>query len=131
MKRLFTALALTCCCAAAVAQWTPVMVDQMVITYIDRTTLRGPVVPGGVIRMWWLMDYQLVQITDEKGYFSRLHQSEFDCKNQRLRILSAALLSERMGHGQVVFEDLVPRRWELVRESSFQDALFDIACINY
>lgn len=103
------------------------MVDEMVITYIDRNTLRGK---GGLIRMWWLMDYQLVQITDEKGYFSRLHLSEFDCKNQRLRILSVALLSERMNLGQVVFEDLVPRRWEVVRVGSFQDALFGIACIN-
>ena len=128
MKRLLLSLVFCCLSTGAAAQWMPVMVDEMVITYIDRNTLRGK---GGLIRMWWLMDYQLVQITDEKGYFSRLHQSEFDCKNQRLRILSAALLSERMGHGQVVFEDLVPRRWELVRESSFQDALFDIACINY
>ncbi len=77
------------------------------------------------------MDYQLVQITDEKGYFSRLHYSEFDCKNQRQRMLSVALLSERMGHGEAVFEDRLPRKWEGVREGSFQDALFDIACISY
>jgi hypothetical protein len=76
MKRLLTALALTCCCAAAAAQWTPVMVDQMVISYIDRTTLRGTALKRDMVRMWWLMDYQLVQITDEKGYFSRLHHSK-------------------------------------------------------
>ncbi|MDP1741817.1 surface-adhesin E family protein, partial [Polaromonas sp.] len=128
MKRLLLALALSCLGMGAAAQWTPVMVDEMVITYIDRNTLRGK---GGLVRMWWLMDYQLVQITDEKGYFSRLHHSEFDCKNQRLRLLSVALLSERMGHGQVVFEDPVPRRWEAVRDGSFQEALLDIACINY
>ena len=52
------------------------MVDQMVITYIDRTTLRGPAVAGGVVKMWWLIDYQLVQITDEKGSFSRPHHSK-------------------------------------------------------
>ncbi len=128
MKRLLLALVLGGFGTGAAAQWTPVMVDEMVITYIDRNTLRGK---GGLVRMWWLMDYQLVQITDEKGYFSRLHHSEFDCKNQRLRLLSVALLSERMGHGQVVFEDPVPRRWEAVRNDSFQDALLDIACINY
>lgn len=128
MKRLFLALAISCLSAGAAAQWTPVMVDEMVITYIDRNTARGK---GGVVQMWWLMDYQLVQITNEKGYFSRLHQSEFDCKNQRLRMLSVALLSERMGHGQVVFEDPVPRRWEAVRDGTFHDALFDIACVAY
>ncbi len=104
------------------------MVDEMVITYIDRNSPRGK---GGQVRMWWLMDYQLVQITDEKGYFSRLNHSEFDCKNQRSRLLSVALLSERMGMGQVVFEDPFPRKWEAVQDGSFQDALFDIACINY
>lgn len=128
MKRLLLSLAIATLSAGAAAQWTPVMVDEMVITYIDRNTQRGK---GGLVRMWWLMDYQLVQITHEKGYFSRLHQSEFDCKNQRQRMLSVALLSERMGHGQTVFEDPVPRRWEVVRDGSFQDALFDIACINY
>lgn len=131
MKRLFAAIALTGLCAGAAAQWTPVMVDQMVVTYIDRTTLRGAAVKGGVVKMWWLMDYQLVQIADEKGYFSRLHHSEFDCQRQRTRMLSVALLSEPMGMGQLVFEDPVPRKWEAVQDGSFQDALFDIACMNY
>ena len=131
MKRLLTALALAGFCAAAAAQWTPVMVDPMVITYIDRTTLRGTAVKGGIVRMWWLMDYQLVQIANEKGYFSRVHHSEFDCPRQRARLLSVALLSEQMGMGQVVFEDPVPRRWEAVQDGSFQDALFDIACLAY
>ncbi len=128
MKRLFVFLAITFLSAGAAAQWTPVMVDEMVITYIDRDTLRGK---GGVVRMWWLMDYQLVQITDEKGYFSRLSHSEFDCRNRRVRLLSVALLSERMAMGQVIFEDPVPRKWEAVRDGSFQDALFDIACVAY
>jgi len=128
MKRLFTALALTCCCAAAVAQWTPVMVDQMVITYIDRSTLRGK---GGLVKMWWLMDYQLVQIADEKGYFSRLHHSEFDCKGRRARLLAVALLSQSMGLGDTVFEDTDPRKWGPVSDQPFQQALWDIACIGY
>jgi hypothetical protein len=128
MKRLILFLTISCLSTGAAAQWTPVMVDEMVITYIDRNTARGK---GGLVRMWWLMDYQLVQITNEKGYFSRLHYSEFDCKNQRQRMLSVALLTERMGHGEAVFEDRVPRKWEVVRDGTFHDALFDIACISY
>ena len=128
MKRLFTLLALICLCTGAAAQWTPVMVDQMVITYIDRTTLRGK---GGLVKMWWLMDYQLVQIVDEKGYFSRLHHSEFDCKGQRARLLSVALLSQAMGLGDTVFEDTAPRKWEPVSHQPFQQALWDIACVAY
>ncbi len=128
MKRLFTVLALMCLSAAAAAQWTPVMVDDMVITYIDRATLRGK---GGTVKMWWLVDYQLVQITDEKGYFSRLQHSEFDCKNQRARLLSVALLSQHMGQGEPVFEDPVPRRWEAVSDQPFQRALWEIACVAY
>lgn len=128
MKRPFLLLALMCLSAGAAAQWTPVMVDPAVITYIDRTTQRGK---GGMVRMWWLMDYQLVQITDEKGYFSRLQHSEFDCKRQRSRLLSVALLSQQMGLGEAVFEDPVPRRWEPVAGRPFQQALFDIACIQY
>ncbi|MDP1740571.1 MAG: hypothetical protein Q8M51_13070 [Polaromonas sp.] len=131
MKRLFIALAIACLSGGAAAQWMPVMVDQMVITYIDRTTARGTSAKGGLVRMWWLMDYQLVQIADEKGYFSRLHHSEFDCRGQRARMLSVALLSEQMGMGQVVFEDPVPRRWVAVSEEPFQQALWDIACMAY
>lgn len=104
------------------------MVDQVVITYIDRATLRGR---GGLVKMWWLMDYQLVQIIDEKGYFSRVHHSEFDCKRQRTRLLSVALLSQQMGLGEVVFEDPAPRRWEPVAGQPFQQALLEIACISY
>ena len=128
MRRLFSALALACLVTGAAAQWTPVMVDQAVITYIDRATLRGR---GGTVSMWWLMDYQLVQITDEKGYFSRLHHSEFDCPRRRTRLLSVALLAQQMALGEVVFEDHLPRRWEAVAGQPFQQALWDIACINY
>ena len=128
MKRLFTLLTLICLCTGAAAQWTPVMVDQMVITYIDRATLRGK---GGLVKMWWLMDYQLVQIADDKGYFSGLHHSEFDCKGQRARLLAVALLSQAMGQGDTVFEDAAPRKWELVSAQPFQQALWDIACVAY
>ncbi len=131
MKRLLLSLAISCLSTGVAAQWTPVIVDEMVITYIDRNTLRGTRDKSGMVRMWWLMDYQLVQIADERGYFSRVHHSEFDCKGQRMRLLSVALLSERMGHGDVVFEDPVPRKWTPVQDQSFQDALRDIACINY
>lgn len=131
MKPFALVCALMCLSAGASAQWTPVIVDEMVITYIDRSTLRGAGGKGGLVRMWWLMDYRLVQITDEKGYFSRLHHSEFDCKNQRVRVLSVALLSQQMGEGQTVFEDPVPRKWEAVRNDTFQDALWDIACLAY
>ncbi len=131
MKPFALVCALMCLSAGASAQWTPVIVDEMVITYIDSTALRGAGGKGGLVRMWWLMDYRLVQITDEKGYFSRLHHSEFDCKNQRMRMLSVALLSEGMGHGPAVFEDPVPRKWVAVQEGTFQNALWDIACINY
>ncbi|MES2955389.1 MAG: surface-adhesin E family protein [Pseudomonadota bacterium] len=131
MKRLLLSLAISCLSTGVAAQWTPVIVDEMVITYIDRNTLRGTRDKSGMVRMWWLMDYQLVQIADERGYFSRVHHSEFDCKGQRMRLLSVALLSERMGHGDVVFEDPVPRKWTPVQDRSFHDALLDIACINY
>lgn len=104
------------------------MVDEMVITYIDRTTLRGK---AGMVRMWWLVDYQLVQVTNEKGYFSRVQHSEFDCKWQRSRLLSVTLLSQQMGQGQAVFEDPLPRKWESVLAQPFQRALWDIACVDH
>ncbi|WP_348066354.1 surface-adhesin E family protein [Polaromonas sp.] len=131
MKACAVLFGLLCLCTGAAAQWTPVMVDPAVITYIDRTTLRGTGGKGGLVKMWWLMDYQLVQIIDEKGYFSRLHHSEFDCRHQRSRLLSVALLSQQMGLGETVFEDPAPRRWEPVAGQPFQQALLDIACISY
>lgn len=128
MKRLILLLALLGFGTGAAAQWTPVMVDEMVITYIDRTTQRGR---GGMVRMWWLVDYQLVQITDEKGYFSRVQQSEYDCKLRRSRLLSVALMTQRMGHGEAVFEDRLPRKWEAVQDQPFLQALWEIACVEY
>jgi hypothetical protein len=128
MKRLISFLILIGLSAGAAAQWTPVMVDEMVITYIDRTTSRGK---GGMVRMWWLVDYQLVQVSNEKGYFSRLQHSEFDCKARRSRLLSVALLSGHMGLGDLVFEDPLARRWEAVQTRPFDQALWDIACIDY
>jgi hypothetical protein len=79
-------------------------------------------------RMWWLVDYRVVQITDEKGYFSRVQHTEFDCRRRRSRLLSVALMTEQMGGGQAVFEDVLPRRWQPIANQPFQKALWDIAC---
>ena len=128
MKRAIVLLAMMCLSAGAAAQWTPVMIDEMVVTYIDRNSPRGK---GGLVRMWWLVDYQLVQITNEKGYFSRVSHSEYDCKLRRSRLLSVALMSQQMGHGESVFEDRVPRKWEPVGEQPYLQALWDIACMEY
>lgn len=104
------------------------MLDEMVITYIDRNTQRGK---GGMVKMWWLVDYQLVQITNEKGYFSRVQYSEYDCRQRRSRVMSVALMSQPMGHGETVFEDRLPRKWESVQGQPFMQALWDIACVEY
>ncbi|HYW58332.1 MAG TPA: surface-adhesin E family protein [Polaromonas sp.] len=128
MKRLLILLVLLCQSFGAAAQWTPVMLDEMVITYIDRNTQRGK---GGMVKMWWLVDYQLVQITNEKGYFSRVQYSEYDCRQRRSRVMSVALMSQPMGHGETVFEDRLPRKWESVQGQPFMQALWDIACVEY
>ena len=127
MKRLIFALALSSLSLGAAARWTPLIVDSMVITYVDPSLQRGK---GGMFKMWWLVDYQLVQVTDEKGYFSRLQRSEFDCRGGRVRVLSVALLTQPMGQGEPVFEDRQPRQWERLQGQPYLQALADIACKN-
>lgn len=116
--------ALPLCASNALAQWTPVIVDDAVVTYVDQVPSRR----AASVKMTWLADYSVVQVLGEAGYFSRLEQAEYDCKRRRSRVLFVALRSGAMGEGHTIFSDTRKKPWRAIPAASFLESMWQIAC---
>lgn len=125
--RRFSTFILLCSplfCVNVAAQWTPVVVDDAVITYVDQIPTRRAL----MARMTWLADYNVVQVWREAGYFSRMEEREYDCRRKRSRALSVSLMSGAMGQGTAVFSDHRRHAWRVVSPGSFTETMWQLAC---
>ena len=105
MKRLLpislTLLILSC--APAYAEWAAVGSSENgggVTVYADRDTIRRK---GDLVKMWYLSDFKTIQTVAGNSFLSEKDQSEFDCAEERTRLLAVTKFSGNMGRGQVVY----------------------------
>ena len=63
-----------------------------------------------------------------KSYLSEKSQSEFDCKEEKVRILAFTWFDGRMGRGKVVVSDSDLGKWSPIEPGSIGEALWKIAC---
>jgi hypothetical protein len=128
VKHVLLVLLLTAS-AAAWADWIPVSVADEHISYINPTTIRRS---GDQARMWGLHDYKTAKPLGKRQYMSMKAQSEYDCKDERLRILYTTMSAENMGGGETVYSsDGVPSNWVPIVPGSVGETLWKIACGMY
>lgn len=123
---IFPLLALTLVLGNANAEWTRVGEDnQGTSGYLDQATLRQK--NDGAL-LWSLLDFKKTQIVAGIPFRSSRAQHQYDCRGERMRIMSMSFHSENMGLGKTVHSDSVPKEWESVSPTSIGSALFDHAC---
>lgn len=88
--------------------------------YVDPDTIRRN---GDLVKMWHLSDRKTME-----GYGSIKSQREYDCAAARHRLLAASILSEHMGRGQVLSDNVQEGQWIPVAPDSSGQALWKIAC---
>lgn len=94
--------------------------------YLDHGTILRK---GDLVKMWALYDYKTTQAKAGNVYFSSEMQSEYDCTEERTRVLSYVEFSGNMGRGNVVSSGSdVPNTWISVPPGSVGQALWKIAC---
>ena len=99
MKRL-SLLLLLLVSTNVFAEWTPVTRTSAFIEYSDKSS---KIRSGDMVRIWSMNNYILPQPTSSgKKYLSKKIQNEFDCTNQRYRLLSLIFYSLNLGYGDVV-----------------------------
>ena len=127
MNRLLLGLMLLMTVTAASAEWTISGDNDRIIQYVDRATIRRS---GNFVKMWDLKDFKTMQPNPSTGlsYLSAKVQSEYDCKEERSRILAFSWFSGQMGNGNAVYSDSDPDKWEPIQPGSFVEVLWKIAC---
>lgn len=88
--------------------------------YVDPDTIQRN---GGLVKMWHLSDRKTVE-----GYGSIKSHREYDCAAARHRLLAASILSEHMGRGQVLSDNVNEGQWIPVAPESSGHALWKFAC---
>ena len=99
--------------------------DGSVVTFINPPSIRRT---GNIVKMWTMLNFTTVQTDGKDTFLSQKDQTEFDCKEERLRRLFSTQMSENMGRGSEVYTNFDPDKWEPVVPNSLGDKVLKIAC---
>lgn len=110
---------------SAWAEWTYVEGTDDFDAYVDLATIRKK---GNVVKTWTLREYGAVKKIRGRIFLSTKAQEEFDCSEERFRVLYMAWFSRATGAGDVVGAFAEPTKWEPVAPGSLGEALFKIVC---
>jgi len=97
-----------------------------VALYADPATILKS---GNMVTMWELMDSKTAEkAPDNKVIHSLVAQTEYDCKEERMRTLYAVYGSENMGSGKkTVFID-GPGKWRPIEPGTVGVTLWKFVC---
>jgi len=128
MKRLLMGLMLLVTAGTAMGEWTVAGDNDQFVQYVDRATIRRN---GNFVKMWDMSDFKTVQKSAAGGasYLSSKMQEEYDCKEEKMRILAFTWFAGQMGSGKVVVSvGNVRGKWEPIEPGSIGETLWKIAC---
>ena len=93
--------------------------------YVDRDTIRRK---GNLVKMWQLYDYKTVQAVAGDSLLSIQRHNEYDCTEERTRMLAYRWFSSNMGKGRVVYKTAEEQPWAPVVPRSIDQTLWKVAC---
>jgi Surface-adhesin protein E len=95
------------------------------VFYVDFDTMRRK---GDLVKMWQLFDFKTVQTKSNHSFLSSRMQSEYDCVEERTRLLALTSFSGNMGKGNIVGNITGEQKWRPVAPGSVDKALWEVAC---
>ena len=121
MKKLFL-VGLMMLAGPAWAEWVRYSKNDTNTFYYDPATIRKE---GNVRRVWVIND---LRTRHKDGEMSRRARYEFDCKQERLRILGVTEHSEPMAGGVILTTGVEGKDWTDVPPDTNADFLLKIVC---
>jgi hypothetical protein len=127
MKKLLLALVLCIFNNSVMAEWSAIATAAGRIYYTNPNTIRKS---GNKVKMWSLIDYNLVQeVSADIKFLSQKSQQEYDCKEEQRRTLYFSWHTGNMGKGDVTYIDNKPdNKWSPVPPESTDETLWKFAC---
>jgi len=127
MKRLILITLLVLNSGPVYAEWvlTSGNDDAGLTVYVDPDTIRRK---GNLVKMWQLYDYKTIQTVAGDSLLSIKRYNEYDCTEERTRMLAYTWFSGNMGSGKVVYSTPDKQQWEPVIPRSINRTLWKVAC---
>jgi hypothetical protein len=144
MRKIFLMLLLSMMSSNAMAEWVRITSihsqesPEIQIAYADPAIIHKN---GNLVTMWILVDHQSGLSKKMENRLDKIFprtkdgitkswkvEDEFDCMNEKLRMLSYTAYSEHMGNGEIIPNNMVTSRWEPVIPESIGQALWKYAC---
>jgi hypothetical protein len=123
MKRLLLIVLILLSGGPAYGEWLRIAeTDQGMTAYVDLDTI-GP--KGDLVKMWALVDFETAK---GDSFLSRKEQGEYDCAEERHRLLAGSWFSGHMGKGNVDAIDSHESKWNSVEPDSIPQILWRVAC---
>ncbi len=106
MERLVFALLALSLVASANAEWVKIGENDLGAFFIDPDTIRRQ---GNFRKVWAVTDMKQLVVEGAKSY--RV-QWEYDCKEERSRVLYLSAYSRQLATGEILFSTAGPQTWE-------------------
>jgi surface-adhesin protein E len=127
MTRLPLIILLLLSSAPAYAEWVKVSDgDEAEKTvYVDPATIRRN---SNLVKMRQFYDYKTVQTVGGIRFLTAEEQWEFDCAEERSRVLALKEFSGNMRSGTVVYSNTEVGKWQPVAPGTLGHKLWTVAC---
>ncbi len=127
MTRLFLITFLLLSSGPAYAGWVQVSGgdEEGKTVYVDPATIRRN---SNLVKMWQLQDYKTVQTVGGIRFLTAKEEWEFDCAEERSRVLALKEFSGNMGSGTVVYTNSQVGNWLPVMPGSTGKTVWKVAC---
>jgi len=127
MTRLFLIIFLFLSSSPVYAEWVELykLPEDRMTAYVDPETIRRK---GNLVKMWQLYDYKTIQTVESSSYLSSNGQIEFDCAEERTRVLAFTHFSGNMGSGKVVYSYSDEDKWVPIAPRSGYQRMWEVAC---
>jgi len=127
MTRLLLIILLSLSSAPAYAEWVKVSDgDEAEKTvYVDPATIRRN---SNLVKMRQFYDYKTVQTVGGIRFLTAEEQWEFDCAEERSRVLALKEFSGNMRSGTVVYSNTEVGKWQPVAPGTLGHKLWTVAC---
>lgn len=127
MTRLFLITLLLLSSGPAYAEWVKVSESDEAgkTVYVDPATIRRN---SNLVKMWQFYDYKTVQTVGGNRFLTVKEQWEFDCAEERSRVVARKEFSGNMGSGTMVFTNSQVGKWLPVIPDSIGQTVWNVAC---
>ena len=109
----------------ASAEWVRVGGTHKYDGYVDMATIGQT---EQTVTLWTLRDFTVTRQVARGPYRSMKTKKQYDCRNNRSRLLFTKYYAEQMGKGRLVYQGKGTKQWAKVAPGSDGEAEWKVAC---